>query len=104
MPMKLLGPIDINITPEIAKRYLPAEAAKLYDLIWRRFVACQTKAAEYAQRQVTIIGGPYTFKATGSTLMFDGFLKVYGAKKKRRKRKKNHALSLKGLKKKIPLK
>ncbi len=29
------------------------------------------------QRQVTIDGGPFTFKATGSTLLFDGFLKVY---------------------------
>ena len=35
--------------------------------------------AEYAQRQVTIQGGKYTFKVTGSTLIFDGFLKVYSA-------------------------
>ena len=53
------------------------DEAKLYDLIWKRFVACQMKAAEYAQRQVTIKGGIYTFKVTGSTLIFDGFLHVY---------------------------
>jgi DNA topoisomerase IA len=35
------------------------------------------KAAEYAQRQVVIKGGIYTFKVTGSTLIFDGFLHVY---------------------------
>ena len=35
------------------------------------------KAAQYAQRSVTIQGGEYTFKITGSTLIFDGFLKAY---------------------------
>ena len=98
-----IRPIDVNITPEIAKRYLPAEAAKLYDLIWRRFVACQTKAAEYAQRQVTIIGGPYTFKATGSTLMFDGFLKVYGGEEKEKEEEEESRSIPKGLKEKDSL-
>ena len=73
-----IRPIDVMLTPEAARRYLPADAAKLYDLIWSRFVACQMKPAQYAQRQVTIQGGPFTFKVTGSTLIFDGFLKVYG--------------------------
>lgn len=72
-----IRPIDIKNTPEFVKKYIPADAAKLYDLIWRRFVACQMKSAEYAQRQVIISGGPYTFKVTGSTLLYDGFLKVY---------------------------
>lgn len=72
-----IRPIDVSITPEYAKKYIGADAAKLYNLIWTRFVACQMKPAQYAQRQVTIIGGPFTFKATGSTLLFDGFLKVY---------------------------
>lgn len=72
-----IRPIDVSITPKIAKQYLPADAAKLYELIWKRFVACQMNAAEYAQRQVTIKGGKFTFKVTGSTLIFDGFLKVY---------------------------
>lgn len=72
-----IRPIDIAITPEYAARYLPADAAKLYALIWKRFVASQLKPAQYAQRQVTISGGPYVFKVTGSTLLFDGFLKVY---------------------------
>ena len=70
-------PINVDITPEIAKRYLSADQSKLYGLIWKRFVACQMTPAEYFQRQVLIDGGKYTFKATGSTLMFDGFLKVY---------------------------
>jgi len=72
-----IRPIDVNITPEKARRYLKPEFAKLYELIWKRFVACQMMPAEYFQRQVLVTGGDYTFKATGSTLVFDGFLKVY---------------------------
>lgn len=72
-----IRPIDVNLTPEKVSRYLTAEAAKLYELIWQRFVACQVKPAQYAQRAVTISGGPFVFKVTGSTLIFDGFLKVY---------------------------
>ncbi|MGB8366753.1 MAG: DNA topoisomerase, partial [Candidatus Babeliales bacterium] len=74
-----IRPIDVNITPKMARNYLPVDAAKLYDLIWKRFVACQMKSAEYAQRQIVMTGGKYTFKVTGSTLLFDGFLKVYQA-------------------------
>lgn len=77
-----IRPIDTTITPAMAKKYLPKDAAKLYELIWQRFVACQMKPALYAQRQVVIQGGKFTFKVTGSTLIFDGFLKVYGEDEK----------------------
>ena len=73
-----IRPIDISMTPEKVAPYLESRLLKLYTLIWQRFVACQMTPAEYAQRQVSIIGGPYGFKATGSTLLFDGFLKLYG--------------------------
>jgi len=73
-----IRPVNVNITPEHARKYLPADAAKIYTLIWQRFVASQMKSAQYAQRQVVIKGGNFTFKVTGSTLLFDGFLKVYG--------------------------
>ncbi len=72
-----IRPINVEVTPEIATRYLKQDEAKLYSLIWKRFVACQMTQAEYFQRQVLVTGGKYTFKATGSSLMFDGFLKVY---------------------------
>jgi len=72
-----IRPIDVNMSPEKVLPYLPADEAKLYELIWKRFVACQMKPAEYAQRQLTIKGGIYIFKVTGSTLTFDGFLRVY---------------------------
>lgn len=72
-----IRPVGIDISPDYVKKYISSDAAKLYELIWKRFVACQMKPAEYAQRQVTIQGGEYTFRVTGSTLIFDGFLKVY---------------------------
>lgn len=72
-----IRPIDVALTPESVSRYLPNDAAKLYMLIWKRFVASQAKPALYAQRQVVIQGSPFTFKVTGSTLIFDGFLKIY---------------------------
>lgn len=73
-----IRPIDASITPEIAQKYLPKDAARLYTLIWQRFIASQMKAAQYAQRTVELKGGKYLFKVTGSTLIFDGFLIVYG--------------------------
>lgn len=72
-----IRPVDVTILPSTVALYATAEQARLYELIWKRFVACQMSAALYFQRQVLIDGGPLTFKATGSTLIFDGFLKVY---------------------------
>lgn len=72
-----IRPINVDIHPSHVGKYLSRDEAKLYELIWKRFVACQMAAAEYFQRQVSIEGGKYLFRATGSTLMFDGFLKVY---------------------------
>ncbi|HZW61857.1 MAG TPA: type I DNA topoisomerase [Candidatus Babeliales bacterium] len=76
-----IRPIDVNITPAMASKYLPKDAARVYDLIWRRFVASQMQPAKYAQRQVVIKGDKFIFKVTGSTLIFDGFLKVWGTDK-----------------------
>jgi DNA topoisomerase-1 len=72
-----IRPVDVKILPSTVARFATPEQAKLYELIWRRFVACQMSQALYFQRQLLIGGGDYIFKATGSTLMFDGFLKVY---------------------------
>lgn len=72
-----IRPIDMNIRPEDIKPYVATEIFKLYQLIWSRSLACQMKPAIYAQRQVVLQGGKYTFKVTGSTLIFDGFLKAY---------------------------
>lgn len=83
-----IRPVDISITPEYARKYLPNDAAQLYELIWRRAVACQMKPALYAQRQVVIQGGKFTFKVTGSTLIFDGYLRVYNTEEDEEKEDK----------------
>lgn len=82
-----IRPIDVEVTPTIAQKYLDKDSARVYELIWKRFVASQMKAAEYAQRQVTIVGGKYTFKVTGSTLIFDGYLLVYKADEEEKEEK-----------------
>lgn len=74
-----IRPVNIDITPDYVARHAPKDTARLYELIWRRFVACQMKPAQYAQRTVELKGGQLTFRVTGSTLIFDGFLKVYKA-------------------------
>lgn len=96
-----IRPVDVTLQPENIRQYLSAEQAKLYELIWKRFVACQMTPAQYAQRQVTIKGGKYLFRATGSTLIFDGFLKVYVAEED--EKEDNEKVSLpSGLKEKDP--
>lgn len=72
-----IRPVDVSRTPEYVSKFIGKDEAKIYELIWRRFVACQMAAAKFAQRQIHLKGGDYLFKASGSTLIFDGFLKVY---------------------------
>jgi len=50
---------------------------RLYDLIWRRFIACQMAQAVFDSTTVDIRAKNYTFRASGQVLKFDGFLKVY---------------------------
>ncbi len=72
-----IRPTDVNRTPESVRQYLNADQLKLYDLIWRRFVASRMAPAVYDQTQVEIEGGEYVFRVTGSILAFDGFYKVW---------------------------
>lgn len=52
------------------------DAVRLYDLIWRQFVACQMPAAKYDSTTVTVQSGDYELKAKGRVLRFDGWTKV----------------------------
>lgn len=72
-----IRPVAVSVTPEIAAKHLEKDLAKLYELIWRRSMACQMSPALFAQRQILVAGGDFIFKAVGSTLLFDGFLKTY---------------------------
>jgi len=75
-----IRPTMPHLTPESAKQHLTPDQFKLYDLIWKRFMASQMKPALYNTVQVDINAGQYLFRAVGSTLLFDGFLKVYEEK------------------------
>jgi len=75
-----IRPTDVKRTPEILSPRLNQQQLKLYDLIWRRFVASQMKNAVFDKTEVEILAKNYGFLATGQILKFDGFLKVYPMK------------------------
>ncbi len=71
-------PTDITLSPAKAARYLNKEQSRLYELIFKRAMACQMQAAELDQTSVDMTDGKgQTLRATGSVLAFDGFLKLY---------------------------
>lgn len=72
-----IRPTSVNRTPDSVKASLTSDQYKLYSLIWKRFVACQMKNAEYNTMSIDIKCGEYGFRASGSTLTFKGFLEVY---------------------------
>ncbi|NJN93763.1 MAG: hypothetical protein HC875_06570 [Anaerolineales bacterium] len=79
-----IRPVDPWKTPKAIEPYLTPQQYQLYRLIWRRFIASQMKPAVYdtvtVDIETLIETSPtvYLFRATGSTLRFAGFLKVYG--------------------------
>ncbi|MEM6756646.1 MAG: type I DNA topoisomerase [Planctomycetota bacterium] len=81
-----IRPTDVSITPGSIRDRLNDEQYKLYDLVWRRFVACQMVPAEWDATSVDIAattadGTAARFRATGRTLVFDGHYKVMGVPK-----------------------
>lgn len=70
-------PTSVVRSPEDIKEYLSKDQFKLYKLIWDRFVGSQMKEALYDTLSVTILNNDKVFKASGSKLIFPGFLKVY---------------------------
>ena len=75
-----IRPIDANIIPESIAGKIDNDLLKLYTLIWKRAVASQMSSAEFDQVQVDIsstTNAGNVFRATGNTLRFAGFLKVY---------------------------
>ncbi len=72
-----IRPTNIDITPEVAKANLTNEQYKLYTLIWKRFVASQMASCILNTNSIDILNGDYKFKASGSTIQFDGFMKIY---------------------------
>lgn len=73
-----IRPTAVDVTPETVRAHLSAEQHALYELIWKRTVACQMIAATLDTVAVDLGCGPgNTFRATGSTLADPGFIAVY---------------------------
>ncbi|HEX4795274.1 MAG TPA: type I DNA topoisomerase [Humisphaera sp.] len=77
-----IRPTDVTLSPQAAREKLSGDESRLYDLIWRRFVACQMPPAQFDQTTVTLAAktntGDALFRASGRKLVFDGFMKVAG--------------------------
>ena len=70
-------PTSVSRTPDSVKAFLSPDQARLYELIWKRTVASQMTAAQFDTVAADIVVGEGTFRATGQTLAFPGFLAVY---------------------------
>ncbi len=79
-----IRPTDPSITPDSVRTKLNDQQFRLYDLIWRRFVASQMTPAKWDSTAITIVAqssslkSQASFRATGRTLAFDGFYKAMG--------------------------
>jgi len=72
-------PTDVTRTPEALKGKIPPDLWKLYDLIWKRFMACQMSPGVDLVTSVDIAAGEHLFRASGTHVQFDGFRKLYAA-------------------------
>ena len=70
-----IRPSDVNVTMGDLSG-MDKDAERLYDLIWRRFLACQMLPAQYDSTNLTVTAGNYELKAKGRVLRFDGWTKV----------------------------
>ena len=76
-----IRPSDVNVLAEQLKD-MEADAQKLYQLIWRQFVACQMTPAQYDSTTLSVKAADYQLRAKGRTLRFDGWTKVMPALRK----------------------
>jgi len=72
-----IRPTAVERSPEAVSKFLTPEQNKLYELIWKRFVASQMNSVQTEVTTALINCGIYTFKATGSRVVFDGFSVLY---------------------------
>jgi len=72
-----IRPSDVNLTPEDLKKSLTADQYRLYKLIWSRFLACQMAGAVYDSLTIEVESAGYRFRASHSSVKFNGFTAVY---------------------------
>ncbi len=78
-----IRPSYAELEPESIKDSVTKDQYNLYKLIWNRFIASQMAPAKFKAVNATINNGDYAFKATGSKMLFDGFLKIYSSAKEK---------------------
>ncbi len=74
-----IRPVDLTIKPDDVKKYLDKDQSRLYELIWKRTLACQMQEALLNKTVVDIEAEKtsYEFRATGEIIEFRGFMEVY---------------------------
>ena len=72
-----IRPTDVTLTPQVVRAHLTPDQFKLYNLVWRRFVASFMTPAVFDTVRVDIVAAQYVFRATGSHLKFPGFYAVW---------------------------
>ncbi|MBI5599293.1 MAG: type I DNA topoisomerase [Deltaproteobacteria bacterium] len=72
-----IRPTDLKYTPEYVKNHLTKDQWRLYELIWKRFMASQMSPAVIDQTSAAIAARNYIFQATGAVMKFPGFTAVY---------------------------
>ena len=73
-----IRPTNLERTPESIKEYLSSEQYRLYRMIYARALASLMAPASYNSVSAVLSRNGYDFSSTGSTMVFDGYLKVYG--------------------------
>jgi DNA topoisomerase-1 len=72
-----IRPTSPDLTPDSIKKSLSRDQYRLYDLIWRRFMASRMASAEYDVDTIEVEGSRFLFKASKQKMTFDGFTRVY---------------------------
>lgn len=74
-----IRPVDLTVKPVAVEKYLDKDQYRLYELIWKRTIACQMKEALLNKTAIDISAGEtgYEFRATGQVIKFPGFMEVY---------------------------
>ena len=72
-----IRPTSLKYTPEFVKKFVDNRTFKLYELIWRRFVASQMNPAQFETTVIDISADEFLFKAFGNAVKFKGFMQVY---------------------------
>ncbi|HET7099137.1 MAG TPA: type I DNA topoisomerase [Patescibacteria group bacterium] len=71
-----IRPTDVTAKFETSNVKFADEAERLYDLIWRRFIACQMTSSVYDETTIDVLAGSYLLRASGQIMKFDGWRKI----------------------------